>query len=274
MCGRYVSTKSSSDLLEEFDAEYESEPSAAAQALDFPPDYNVAPTKTIRLVLKRPPRSATKDAGQDPAQKADADAKPKASPPVRQLRLAYWGLVPSWAKDRSVGAKLINARAESLADKPAFRNGFAKRRCLIPADGWYEWLRTNDAAGKPLKQPFFMTPPDGRSVALAGLYEFWKPKDAAPEVELLLSATIVTVAAQGALAEIHERMPLVLDPGAWDRWLDPSAPGPAELLEPPDEAVRDHLELRAVSSEVNNVKHNSAGLLTPVTPPAAALELF
>lgn len=259
MCGRYVSTKSSSDLLEEFDAVYE--PDAAADLTEFEPDYNVAPTKTIRMVVKRPPRSSN----------GSAD---KSAEPVRQLRLAYWGLVPSWAKDRSVGNKLINARAESLVDKPAFRNGFAKRRCLIPADGWYEWLRTNDAAGKPLKQPYFMNPPDGRSVALAGLYGFWKPKDAGPEVELLLSATIVTVTAQGALAEIHDRMPLVLDQHSWERWLDPSAAGPVELLEPTDEARREHLELRPVSTEVNNVKHNAADLLKPVKPTAAALELF
>jgi putative SOS response-associated peptidase YedK len=264
MCGRYVSTKSSSDLLEEFDAVYEAE--AGSDVAAFEPDYNVAPTKTIRMVVKRPPRSSH---GPAAAQAAEKDP-----PPVRQLRLAYWGLVPSWAKDRSVGNRLINARAESLADKPAFRNGFAKRRCLIPADGWYEWLRTSDAAGQPLKQPYFMTPPDGRSVALAGLYEFWKPKDAGPEVELLLSATIVTVAAQGALAEIHDRMPLVLDQKSWERWLDPSAAGPVELLEPTDEARREHLELRPVSVEVNNVKHNTADLLKPVPPTAAALELI
>lgn len=257
MCGRYVSTKSSSDLLEEFDAVYE--PDAASDLTAFEPDYNVAPTKSIRMVVTRPPRRTSEE---EPAA------------PVRQLRLAYWGLVPSWAKDRSVGNKLINARAESLADKPAFRNGFAKRRCLIPADGWYEWQRSTDVAGKPVKQPYFMTPPDGRSVALAGLYEFWRPKDAGPEVELLLSATIVTVAAQGALAEIHERMPLALDPASWERWLDPSAAGPVDLLEPADEARREHLELRPVSTEVNNVKHNEAGLLKPVEPTAAALELF
>ncbi|MCW2524335.1 MAG: hypothetical protein JWO63_2670 [Frankiales bacterium] len=266
MCGRYVSTKSSSDLLEEFDAVYGQGPadpdgaeSEEAVERSFPADYNVAPTKTIRMVVNRAPRTA-----------AGAE-RPE---PIRQLRLAYWGLVPSWAKDRSIGAKLINARAESLADKPAFRTGFAKRRCLIPADGWYEWQRTTDGAGKPLKQPYFMTPEDQRPLALAGLYEFWKPKDAGPETDLLVSATIVTVAAQGPLAEIHERMPLVIGRADWTRWLDPAAAGPIELLEPVDEAARERLELRPVSAQVNDVKHNAPELLTAVPPPAAALELF
>jgi putative SOS response-associated peptidase YedK len=173
-----------------------------------------------------------------------------------------------------VGAKLINARAESLAAKPAFRNGFAKRRCLIPADGWYEWLRTSDSGGKPLKQPFYVTPTDQRSLALAGLYEFWMPKDAAPGTELLLSATIITVPARGQLAEIHERMPLVVPAPEWTRWLDPTQPGPTELLTPADEAAREHLEVRPVSAQVNSVANNSADLLTAVSPAPVALELF
>jgi putative SOS response-associated peptidase YedK len=273
MCGRYVSTKSSSDLLEEFDAVYPAGPAdagsatpagAAAEAAaekSYPADYNVAPTKLIRMVVNRPPRAAS-------------PASEQSTAPIRQLRLASWGLVPSWAKDRSIGAKLINARAESLTDKPAFRSGFARRRCLIPADGWYEWLRTTDAAGRPFKQPYFMTPEDQRSLALAGLYEFWKPKDAGPEVELLLSATIVTVAAQGRLAEIHDRMPLVIDRAEWTRWLDPTTASPTDLLTPSDEAIRERLELRPVSAQVNNVTHNAPELVDEVSPSPAALELF
>ncbi|MGX7679325.1 SOS response-associated peptidase [Jatrophihabitans sp. DSM 45814] len=265
MCGRYVSTKSTADLLDEFDA-------VEVAESDDPvivPDYNVAPTTSVRTILTRLPR------GIESRSESAVD-------PVRQLRAARWGLVPSWAKDESVGNKMINARAESLADKAAFKRAFAKRRCLVPADGWYEWHRTTDTAGKPAKQPYLMTPGDGRSLALAGLYEFWRPKSTAGEsddtedsaVQWLLSVTIVTVPAQGELAEIHERMPLVVGQANWSRWLDPSQGGPSELLTPEDEAAREALELRPVSAKVNSVQNNSVDLLTRVEPAEPALELF
>lgn len=252
MCGRYVSTKTTSDLLAEFDAVDETEGGGTET------DYNVAPTADIRIVVDRVPRDTA----------GDADAEP-----VRQLRVAHWGLVPSWAKSVSVGNRMFNARAESVPEKSAFSRPFAKRRCLIPADGWYEWQRIDGPDGKPAKQPYLMIPPDGHSLGLAGLYEFWKPKDA-ENADWIVSATILTVDAQGPLADIHPRMPLVLPRSAWARWLDPAKPGPVELLQPHDEVRQEQLELRPVSSRVNSVTNNDAGLLDEVSPEPQAQELF
>ncbi|MCW2538794.1 MAG: hypothetical protein JWN95_519 [Frankiales bacterium] len=250
MCGRYVSTKSTADLLSEFDA-------VDQTAEATPASWNVAPTQRVRTVVNRPVHHAPEGERE----------------PVRQLRVARWGLVPSWAKDLSVGNRMFNARAESVPEKPAFKRAFAKRRCLVPADGWYEWVRASDDAGKPRKQPFFMTPPDGSSVAFAGLYEFWKAADTDADSDLLLSMTILTVPAQGELSEIHDRMPLVLAEPDWARWLAPDLDGPVELLTPVDEAARDALELRPVSAQVNTVQNDSADLIQRIEP-TTPLELF
>ena len=147
MCGRYAASRRPEDLVEEFEVEEQPE-----QVL--PASYNVAPTDDVYAVLERPP-------------KGEPDATP-----VRSLRAVRWGLVPSWAKDPSIGNKMINARMESVAEKPAFKRAFAKRRCLLPADGYFEWY--GEVKGK--KQPFFITPSDGRPLAMAGLYELWRDK--------------------------------------------------------------------------------------------------
>ncbi|MFL6164476.1 MAG: SOS response-associated peptidase [Jatrophihabitantaceae bacterium] len=250
MCGRYVSVKSTDNLLDEFDAIDET------GGTDGGTGYNIAPTTGIRIVVNRAPHGA-----------------PKEAEPVRQLRLARWGLVPSWAKDLSVGNRMFNARAESVTEKSAFSKAFAVRRCLVPADGWYEWQKITDPDGKPAKQAYLMTPPDGHSLAFAGLYEFWKPKDD-PDADWLTSVTILTVAAQGELVEIHDRMPLVLPRRGWARWLDPNQEGPTGLLQPEDEAGRESLELRPVSAKVNSVKNDSADLIERVEPDPAAQALF
>lgn len=255
MCGRYVSTKASKDLLVEFDAV----DGTAGQ--DTGPDYNVAPTRTVHTIVTRPPRDEENHEKSDEA-------------PVRQLRLAHWGLIPSWAKDASVGYKMINARAETIGEKPAYKRAFAKRRCIVPADGWYEWVKDVGPDGKPRKQPYLMIPPDGHSLALAGLYEFWKPKDAPEDEPLTMSVTILTVPAVGELERIHDRMPLVLAHDAWERWLDPNAEGPENLLASIDEAGRESLELRPVSPDVGNVKNNYAGLIERIELAPEAQELF
>jgi putative SOS response-associated peptidase YedK len=143
----------------------------------------------------------------------------------------------------------------------------------VPADGWYEWQKITDADGKPGKQAYLMIPSDGHSIAFAGLYEFWKPKDD-PDAQWLTSVTILTAEAQGELAEIHDRMPLVLPRKGWARWLDPNQDGPTDLLRPDDEAVREALELRPVSSKVNSVKNDSPDLVDRVEPEPAAQALF
>ena len=145
MCGRYAASRSPDDLVEEFEASVQLE-----QAL--PASYNVAPTDAVYAVVERTPRD-----------------EPEA-PPQRQLRTVRWGLVPSWAKDPKIGSRMINARVETVAEKPAFRKAFAKRRCLLPADGYFEWY--GEERGK--KQPFFIRPADGGVLAMAGLYELWR----------------------------------------------------------------------------------------------------
>ena len=231
------------------------------------PDYNVAPTKKIYAVMtRRPPGLAgtveggsTESSGTEGNGEAAAASDPA---PVRQLRTVRWGLVPSWAKDRSIGNRQFNARAESLGDKPAFRRAYALRRCLVPADGWYEWQRAEDVAGRPIKQPYFMTPSCGGLIGFAGLYEFWGEPG-----ELLTTCTIVTTESRGALAEIHDRMPLVLPRSAWARWLDPAERDPSDLLQAWDEARGEHLELRPVSTEVNDSAHEGPQLIEPVLGP-------
>ena len=151
MCGRFVSARKRLELLEEFGVERDRV--AASPAPEPDPDYNVAPTKRIFAVLDRPAR----------------DDQPQA----RELRVVRWGLVPSWAKDASGGGRLINARAETVAVKPSFRRAFAKRRCIIPADGYYEW-QVIPEDGKKRKQPYFIYRTDGGSLAFAGIYELWR----------------------------------------------------------------------------------------------------
>ena len=247
MCGRYVSVRSDGDVLSEFDA-YDATGGEVVE-----PDYNVAPTKPVRVVVNRPLRDA---------------AGNRADHPTRQLRVVSWGLVPSWAKDRSIAARLINARVESVGTKPAFRKAYAARRCLVPADGWYEW-QVVDGPNGPVKQPIYMTPQDGHGLAFAGLYEFWGPPG-----QTITTCTILTAPSAGALAEVHDRMPLLLAPSSWARWLDPAVHAPDDLLEPWDEAAGEHLELRPVSTAVNKVDNNGAELVRRAEATAPAQTLF
>ena len=243
--------RSDADLLRAFDA-VDMTDDEVVEA-----DWNVAPTKPVRAVVNRALR---------------ADDGTRASEPTRQLRVMSWGLVPSWAKDRSTAGRMFNARVESVADKPAFRAAYAKRRCLIPADGWYEW-RAVEAAGGPAKQPMYMTPEDGHLLAFAGLYEFWRPPGDAG-TPTMSTCTIITTPSQGALAEIHDRMPLLLPRTGWARWLDPAVGDPAELLVPWDEATGERLELRPVSTEVNKADNNGAALIRRAEPIPDAQTLF
>src|SRR5690349_16720113 len=153
MCGRYASSRKPEDLIEEFEV--------VEDRVEKPlePDYNVAPTKEVYAVLERAARSP--------------DGAESEEPPRRQLRVVRWGLVPSWAKDPSIGNRMINARMETVAEKPAYKRAFAKRRCLLPADGYFEWYPTQEltAAGKARKQPFFIRPQGHGVLAMAGLYD-------------------------------------------------------------------------------------------------------
>jgi putative SOS response-associated peptidase YedK len=253
MCGRYASTRNPATLAVEFDAVDETDGAAPGAA------YNVAPTTSVLSVVTRHPR--------DPQGVRDQDRM------VRSIRVMRWGLVPHWAKDPSIGSRLINARAESAASKPAFRTAVAKRRCLLPADGWYEWQRPAGRAGNAgrgtHKQPFFITPADGSGLAMAGLWSTWRPPDATASP--LMTCAVLTTDAVGPLAEIHDRMPLILPAPMRQTWLDPDWDDPRELLAPPSAQLVHALELRPVSTAVNNVRRDGPELIKRVEPEQPAL---
>jgi putative SOS response-associated peptidase YedK len=245
MCGRFAVTTDPAALAEKIQAINEARSGESAAG----PNYNVAPTTTITTVVRR--HDEPDDA------------------PTRRVRSMRWGLVPPWAKAGSDGApeskgpQLINARAEKVTTSPAFRSSAKSKRCLVPMDGYYEW-RANPAAEsgkKARKTPFFLHRADGELLFMAGLWSVWKPaKDATP----LLSCTIITTDAVGELAEIHDRMPLIVAERDWDRWLDPDAPADLELLAtPPD--IRG-IEMREISTLVNNVRNNGPELLELAKP--------
>lgn len=234
MCGRFVSTSNPDKIAEYFGAEPEVE--------SLGENYNVAPTHDIYAVV------------------TGADG-------VRRVEAFHWGLIPSWAKDRKIASRMINARAETLAEKPAYKGLFRKKRCIIPMDGFYEWKPGSPdgprgAKGQPLKQPMFVSRLDGEPLAVAGLWTAWKDPDDA-EGRFLHSATIVTTAANEAMREVHDRMPVLVPKSRWAEWLDPSnhrIEGLTSLFSVSDDIG---LNLRPVSTEVNNVRNNGPELLEP-----------
>jgi len=245
MCGRYASSRRPQDLVEEFEVD------ESRVATPLEPDYNVAPTKEVYAVLERPPRE---------------DGPTAPSP--RQLRVLRWGLVPSWAKDASIGSRMINARMETVAEKPAFRKAFATRRCLLPADGYFEWYPTSELtkAGKPRKQPFFIRPKDGGVLAMAGLYEIWRDParpDDDPEA-FRWTSTVLTTRAEDAVGHIHDRMPLMVPAERWAAWLDPRPAAADERLALLEPATPGRLEAYPVSTAVGNVRNNGPDLLDPL----------
>ncbi len=247
MCGRFVSARKRLELLEEFAVERD------AVAADRDPDYNVAPTKRIYAVLDHKPGSA------------DGDGDQAGERPQRELRLVRWGLVPSWAKDVSGGSRLINARAETVAVKPAFRAAFARRRCLIPADGYYEWM----TSGKT-KQPFYIYRTDGGILAFAGIYELWRDKSVPADHEhaWYWSASIITTDATDDIGRIHDRTPMVIAQENWADWLD-QANSDKELLLATMRAATlsgaGGLASHPVSTAVNSVRNNGPALVEPLS---------
>ena len=222
MCGRY---------------ELSSHPAAIALAfgLDYPPDigprYNIAPMQQVPIV------------------RLGADGR-------RQLVQVRWGLVPRFAKDPSIGARMINARGETLASRSAFRNAFARHRCLVPLNGFYEWQTT--PAGK---RPLHIGMPDGRPFGLAGLYERWLSS----EGDVLDTCAIVTAAAPRSIAGVHDRMPVIVPDADYARWLDPADADVADLVQ----AWTGPLRIYPVSTRVNAVRNDDAALIEPVTHTAA-----
>ena len=222
MCGRYASSANPDDLVSHFRVE---EPPEEV----LPPSYNVAPTDPVYVVMERHD--------------------------TRLLRVVRWGLVPSWAKDAKGGARFINARRETVAEKPAFRAAYQRRRCLVPADGYFEWQQQGGH-----KQPYFLAARDRSPLAMAGLYEVWK----GPDEQLLWTCTVITTEAADELGHIHDRTPLLVPPEAWDRWLDAEVEDPGQdLLVPGTPGV---LDAWPVPPAVGNVRNNGPELVEPWTP--------
>lgn len=229
MCGRFAASASTEDLIDLFGIEEVADPAMAS--------YNLAPTDPIPAVLDR--------------LVADADA------PMRTLVSPRWGLIPSWVKDPSGAARLINARAETIATKRSFSGSLSRRRCLIPADGYYEWTPKVES-GRTVKQPWFLHPREGLFV-MAGLYAWWREPGTGA---WLLTATIITTQASDALGHIHDRMPMTVAPADWDAWLDPRLTESQCAL--PLLATPEDMSVHAVSRAVNRVANNGPELVLPV----------
>lgn len=249
MCGRFVSASPPDELAQYFDAEPPEE--------TLEPSYNVAPTNDVYAV--------TSDGG------------------VRKVDAYHWGLVPKWAKDPKIGSKMINARSETLATKNAYKSAYKRRRCIIPADGFYEWQRKPDPTGKSKsKQPHYIHNPGGEPLAIAGLWEVWRgPKKPAKTgegeeakassgadeqgqaEESLRSCTIITTTPNETMAKLHDRMPVLLPASAWDEWLDPGNDDLetlGKLLVPaPPEVITTY----PVSTQVNSVRNKGPELIDP-----------
>jgi putative SOS response-associated peptidase YedK len=228
MCGRYVSVSSPSLLAAHFGVEQ-------VRTEDTEADYNVTPRAQVPIVA--------------------------VSRETRALDRVRWGLVPFWAKDVSIGDKLINARAETVAEKPAYRRPFERRRCIVPADGFYEW-RT--VPGVKQRQPYFIRRHDGEPLAFAGLWDAWYDADE----QRLLSCAIVTTVANEELAPLHHRMPVVLPEAAWDAWLDPQHRDVAALQRLCVPLPDGELTFHPVSTLVNKPDNNGPELLDEVALPA------
>ena len=223
MCGRYADFLTDQDLADAFAIAV-----AADDARLLPASYNVAPTQLVRVVRRV-----------DDAQR---------------LETARWGLVPSWAKDPSIGVTMINARVETITEKPSFRTAFSKRRCVVPASGYYEWQTTSQG-----KTPYYIHPADDAPLALAGLLEAWRPS---PDVPWLISCAIVTRSARGDLAQLHDREPVMMRPDAWGAWLDPASS--QHDLFAAAKAPAPDLEWHEVGKAVGNVRNNSTALVDRV----------
>lgn len=235
MCGRFASYREAQDLADRYDVDDVTEAASAVVG-----SYNLAPTEDVRIVLDRAP----------------SEVRPRR----REMHAARWGLVPAWADDLKIGNRLINARLESLASKRAFRASLDRRRCIVPADGYFEWQRQGGR-----KVPYYVHADGDEPLALAGLYAFWRVPGRADDDpdRWLLSVTIVTRDAEDDLADLHDRRPVVLAPDAVAAWLDP-APVDADravatLLRPPPPLL-----FHAVSSRVNTPDTDGPDLVEPV----------
>lgn len=238
MCGRFVSSSPPDQIAAYFGA------TMAESLVEHPlgPNYNTAPTNDIYAVVD--------------------------TPDGRRLEVFHWGLVPVWAKDLKLGQKMINARAETLATKGAFKPAFKRKRCIIPADGFYEWQAGSGLVGpngKPLKQPYFIHRLDGEPLAFAGLWETWRDRNLGPDAPTLHSCTIITTEANATMEPVHDRMPVILPPSAWGTWLDRENQDLVELHGLLVPAPDNLLTMHPVATDVNNVRNKGDHLTDHLT---------
>lgn len=220
MCGRYALNATSQQLMDHFQL---------VKSIDFPARFNIAPTSMVPVIRQSPEGE-------------------------RVAGLLKWGLVPNWSQDSTMGAKLNNARAETVAEKPSFRDAFMRRRCLVPATGFYEWKTDGKA-----KQPYFIHYKSGELMAMAGLWESWR----APSGEILRTFCVITTRPNSVMEPIHDRMPVLIHPGNFAAWLDPEIPGVelSALLEP---MSSQGLEAWAVSKAVSRASEDHERLISPI----------
>jgi putative SOS response-associated peptidase YedK len=230
VCGRYRLSRRKQIVEQYFESDCGEE--------NWDPRYNIAPTQPVPVIRQSPKE------------------------PVRQLSLMRWGLIPSWAKDPSGAAMMINARSETASIKPAYREPLRFRRCLIPADGFYEWQRTGKS-----KQPYCFEVNDGQLFAFAGIWDSWKD----PSGSWIRSCSILTTTVNAVTAPIHNRMPVILAPDSYDRWLDPRAADASELLKPWDPRL---MRSYPVGTRINQVANDDEECARPVEPAQTQHQLF
>ena len=223
MCGRFSLTSRGQRLRQRF--------GLSAEPDELTPRYNIAPTQPVLVIPNRT---------------------------QRLLRPARWGLIPNWAKEASIGNRMINARAETLTSSNVFRDALELRRCLIPADGFYEWKRE----GPKQRTPFYIHSRDGEPFAFAGLWDVWRPRGGDP----IASCTIITTAPNELVATLHDRMPVILPPEAYDTWLAPAPLSPEKLMPLLVPYPAEALQAYAVSSLVNSANNEEPGCITPLEP--------
>ena len=218
MCGRFSLTASAEAIAGAFEVEVKKRS----------PQYNIAPTQTVATVVVKENS--------------------------RQLQPMRWGLIPSWAKDSKIGSKLINARVKTVTEKPSFRDSIQKRRCLIIADGYYEWQQQEEG-----KQPYYFKLGEHKLFAFAGLWEQWK----SPEGETTVSCTLLTTDAKAAVSPIHDRMPIIVPPHAYSQWLDPNLIDPEEVLPLLESDLYQDLTAYPVTRGVNNPTNDDPECIQP-----------
>ena len=229
MCGRFTLTTPARRLAEQFEL--------TGELPELTPSYNISPTQEIASIA------------------ANSEGE-------RKLRELHWGLIPHWSTDPEIGARMINARAETLPEKNAFKSAFKKRRCLIPADGFYEWRRNQSGSGP--KQPYYIRLETGASYAFAGLWESWEGEDGRGNKRTIHSTTIITTEANDLVGEIHNRMPVILPPESYSRWLDTSVQATENLMPLLVPYPSEAMEAYPVSTHVNRPANGDPACVEPV----------